>query len=520
MIRPLVLPVAILAALAFPGRASAQSDDAKPRGQAVYERWCASCHGETGAGDGEAAQYMLPRPRDFTRGVYQIRTTKSGQIPTDGDLHRVVHEGMPGTAMPGWREILSDEDHEAVVAYIKTFSKVFQGGSAQPLTFSDPPGTSEETIRDGEAAYRELQCARCHGNRGRGDGTSAPTLVDNRGDRIRAADLSAPWLFNGGSTVEQIYRTLRTGLDGTPMGSFSDVIDAGLITDERLWHVAQYVRSLAPETIPETREVIRAARVDAVPAAPDDPSWEEIPFAHVPLAGQIIEAPRWFAPQVASLRVRALHDDKTLAILVSWSDPSRSPDDAWQEWLDGMASGLPRVDGDIPRVQGPDRLHVQFPAEITDGLERPRFLAGEKARPVYQWRWSGQPDEVRVGKATGLAAFTAGATTGVSHRAVWVDGEWRVLFVRALESADAAAAPSFPRGFAIPIAFYAADGSSGEDEVRGAISTWYAIYLDVPIPRRVFVTPILAGLLTAAFGILVTWQAQRRASTGGTRVSD
>jgi mono/diheme cytochrome c family protein len=458
---------------------------------------------------------MLPRPRDFTRGVYQVRTTKSGQIPTDEDLRRVLDEGMPGTAMPGWRDRLSQQERDDVLAYVKAFSARFQADPAPPLTFARAPGSSDESLRDGEAAFRELQCARCHGNRGRGDGTSAPTLVDSRGDRIRAADLTMPWLFNGGSTVEQIYRTMRTGLDGTPMGSFSDVIDAGLITDERLWHVAQYVRSMAPGGMPQPREVIRAGRVeDRFPGGPDDPAWNAIEPAYVPLSGQIIEAPRWFAPQVAALWVRAVHDDKAVAVLVSWSDPSRSPDDTWQEWLDGIADLMADADGAIPRVQGPDRLHVQFPVRLTDGLERPRFLGGDKARPVYQWRWSGQTDAVLEGTATGLAAFTPGAPAGVTHRAAWADGEWRVQFVRDLTPSDVEAAPTFPIGSAIPIAFYAADGSNGEDEVRGAVSTWYAIYLDVPIPRSVLVMPIAAALATAGLGLVVVWRAQRGSGPG------
>ena len=47
--------------------------------------------------------YMLPRPRDFTKGVYQIRTTASGELPTDADIRRVIDDGMPGTAMPEWK---------------------------------------------------------------------------------------------------------------------------------------------------------------------------------------------------------------------------------------------------------------------------------------------------------------------------------------------------------------------------------------------------------------------------------
>ena len=43
-------------------------------GQQVYDQWCAGCHGVDGDGNGTGAGYMIPRPRDFTRGVYQLRT--------------------------------------------------------------------------------------------------------------------------------------------------------------------------------------------------------------------------------------------------------------------------------------------------------------------------------------------------------------------------------------------------------------------------------------------------------------
>src|SRR2546429_4036287 len=72
--------------------------------------WCAGCHGETGAGDGPAAAYMLPRPRNFTGAVYKIRTTASGQLPTDADLLRAIDEGLPGSAMPAWKGRLSDAE--------------------------------------------------------------------------------------------------------------------------------------------------------------------------------------------------------------------------------------------------------------------------------------------------------------------------------------------------------------------------------------------------------------------------
>ena len=105
------------------------------QGQRVYDRWCSECHGSEGRGDGSAAAYMFPRPRDFTGAVYQIRSTASGSIPTDADIRRVIDEGMPGTAMPGWAEVLSESDRDALVEHLKTFSRFFR--TAKPWRHRD-----------------------------------------------------------------------------------------------------------------------------------------------------------------------------------------------------------------------------------------------------------------------------------------------------------------------------------------------------------------------------------------------
>jgi mono/diheme cytochrome c family protein len=506
----LALVALTLATAVPPFRHTAHAQDAD-RGKVIYGKWCAGCHGDDGKGDGDGAMFMLPRPRDFTRGVYQIRTTANGELPTDDDLVRVVNEGMPGTAMPGWRARLSDQERRDVAAYVKSFSRFFQGESPEPLTFGKPPTATPEGIAEGERVFRQLECFKCHGNQGRGDGPSAPTLHDDWDHPIRAANLTEGWNFNGGGEVEQIFRRLRTGLDGTPMPSFSDVLEAKVITEEQLWRLAQYVRSLTPER-PPVREVIRAVRVaGALPAGPEDAAWSAITPAYVPVVGQIVIKPRWFAPRVDGLWVRAAHDGRALALQVAWSDPSSSSDTAWQEWVEAMAAAMTDVDGAVPAVQGPDRLHVQFPLRRAEGVEQPYFLGGDARRPTYQWRWHSAPGVVVEGRATGLDAFTPAAVSAVQQAARFADGEWRVQLTRALVPADTAAAPAFAVGEAIPIAFFVSDGSNGEDEVRGAVSAWYAIYLDVPTPPRVYVVPVVAAVVTAGVGGLIVARAQRRA---------
>ncbi len=489
--------------------APAPRDEVQARGKAIYQKWCAECHGETGAGDGAAATRMLPQPRDFTRATFQVRTTASGELPTDDDLRRVVDEGMPGTAMPGWKARLSPADRDAVIAYLKTFSAFFQGASPQPIALSRPPRQTAAGLAEGRAVFEKLECFKCHGTLGRGDGPSAPTLEDDWDQPIRAADLTENWMFNGGGSVPQIYTRLRTGLDGTPMPSFSDAVEAKVITDEQLWRLAQYVRSLSPASPPRPSDVIRAPLTARLPAGPDDSAWAAVEPAYIPLVGQIIQKPRWFAPAINAVWVQALHDGRRLALRVAWHDRSQSPDPAWDEWLARMQRAFPDGDEPVPERQGPDRLTIQFPARLSDDLELPYFLGGSARRPVYLWRWSSQGDRLEEGRGTGLGQFTRAQGEAVGA-ARYDRGEWALQVTRPLEPRDTAAAPAFPAGRTIPVAFYAADGSNGEDERRGAVSAWYALYLDVPTPPRVYVAPVLAAVITAGLGIAAVRQAQRR----------
>src|SRR2546426_7839811 len=102
---------AVLGILLLPAPRSLLAQDTTA-GKKVYVKWCAGCHGDGGAGDGAAAAYMLPRPRNFTGGLYKIRTTANGQLPTDADLLRAIDDGLPGSAMPGWKGRLSQRSEE------------------------------------------------------------------------------------------------------------------------------------------------------------------------------------------------------------------------------------------------------------------------------------------------------------------------------------------------------------------------------------------------------------------------
>lgn len=486
------------------------------RAEALYVKWCAGCHGEDGRGEGPAADRMLPRPRDFTQALYQIRTTPSGALPTDADILHVIDRGMPGTAMPGWVKKFSAAERRELAAYLKSFSRFFETEpTPEPYRVGRPPRVTEEGLAQGRTLYQEIECWKCHGDAGRGDGSSAPTLKDDNDFPIAATDLTENWNFNGGGRTEEIFTRLRTGLDGTPMPTFSDLIDAGVITEEQLWRLAQYVRSLSPEKVPVVREVVRAARVEGpLPESPDDSIWDSVDRFYFPLVGQIVVRARWFAPRVDGVFVQALHNGEELAVRLVWHDPSKSPDPAWRDWqaavLEVMASDEEPKPAPAPR---PDAFAVQFPVSAPDGPQRPYFLMGSAADPVYLWRWRSDPDEAVEAQARGLGRIEPRppARQTLRHRAVYDRGQWRLQFTRALATADSADEIQFEPGRAVPIAFFAWDGDNGEEGTRGAISSWAFIALEPETPPAVYFVPALAALFTAGLGLLSIWRAQKRA---------
>ena len=485
-------------------------------GEITYEKWCAGCHGTDGTGTGVGADIMLPRPRDFTQALYQIRSTASGEVPTDEDILNIIDLGMPGTTMPGWKDLLSNEEKESLVQYIKGFSRFFSPEQVpQPLDFKSPTKVSEEVLAEGKAQYEKIECWKCHGIQGRGDGQSSPTLADNNDFPIRATDLTRNWLFNGGGTVSDIYRGLRTGLDGTPMPNFSDLIDAQMITEDQLWAVAHYVRSLSPEKTPGVTEIVRAVLLENtdLPTSTNDPGWDAADPVYIPLAGQIIVKPRWFDPRVTGFWIEALHNQKDFAVRIRWSDPNLSPDPEWADWKSQVASFMGPKEGDPIEISpAPDKLLVQFPMEMPEGMELPYFMRGDNRRPVYLWHWQSDRDTALEGEARGIGTESyVSDGQDLSVNATYEDGQWQVMLTRPLVTDDENDL-DFVAGQAIPVAFFFWDGDNGESETRGSVSSWYSLFLEEPRSNTVFIAPAVAMVLTLVFSFFIISRAQKRES--------
>jgi mono/diheme cytochrome c family protein len=217
-------------------------------GKSVYAQNCAVCHGTNGDGRGEAAAFLLPRPRNFVQANFRLRSTPPSHLPTDVDLFRAVSLGMPGTPMPPWRVNLSDDDRWAVVEYIKTFSPRFANTNEDRRTvvsLGTPPLRDEVTLTEGKALFTKLACITCHGPTGHGDGLAAVSLVDDNQMRIKPRDFSKPGAFKSGYATKEIVRTVLTGFNGTPMVGFY-----GAISNQDAWKLAYYVQTFARPDAP------------------------------------------------------------------------------------------------------------------------------------------------------------------------------------------------------------------------------------------------------------------------------
>jgi cbb3-type cytochrome oxidase cytochrome c subunit/mono/diheme cytochrome c family protein len=194
---------------AHPGRARRAHDAPSlplvndlPRGQRLYARHCASCHGVTGTGDGPGGSTLRPRPTNLAEHDYSAAR-----------LADVLWNGVAGTAMPAWRD-QRPEDLAAIAQAVRSLAAPQQEPNL-------PPHMAELGAKTYVAS-----CLQCHGARGEGDGSAAAELpvppVSFRRQR---------------PSVAHAIEVLRNGIEGTSMAPWTS-----RLTNAELLAVADYVR--------------------------------------------------------------------------------------------------------------------------------------------------------------------------------------------------------------------------------------------------------------------------------------
>jgi len=504
-------------------------------GKNLYLKYCSQCHGDKGDAAGYATAHLLPRPRDFTSGKFKVRATPSGALPSHQDLVNIIRLGMPYTSMPAWPE-LSEDEVSNLAYFLTTFSPDFSNAESvpQPMELPSAPGSTNESIELGKKLYVETGCLKCHGDLGRGDGPSAPTLTDDLGQPVRAANLTQSWTFRGGSSREDIFRTMTTGFNGTPMPSFVD----SLSTEQR-WAITDYIASLSGSNGPGYTNLVIAKPVqDPIDLTKGAASFASAPVARFPILGQITEPGRSFHPPATSVTVQAIYDTESIALLVRWHDmrpdttgkngPSIPVPPEEEESAPGGAKPTETSPfGDAELVPAPtaaadpfadqapaapasefsDAVAVQVPSAVTSGARKPYFIFGDAQSPVDLWFFDlGRPEPVQFsGRGSAdVAPNDTGELTGVAS---YDKGEWSAIFRRPLRPVTGA---PLSAGQFMPVAFSVWDGFSRERGNRRGLSTWYYIYVEPEVVASAVGPMIRIALVILAIELIVIGWVRRR----------
>ncbi len=462
------------------------------RGKEVYNKHCVYCHGDKADGKGVSAPISSPRPRNFVKGQYKIRSTPFGKIPTDQDLFDMLTRGYPYTTMPAW-EHLSISDRWSLVAYLKTVSKKFKKFVAKKRSHKivkvpTPPPFSLESVKRGKESFL-INCSGCHGKEGRADGASTKKIVAVESDALWPRNLTKSWTFRRGNQRSDLYKTIRTGLSTTAMPRFSK-----RIKDEEIWDIIHFVQTLSLSKKPTVRKQIKAKKLDKeLPLDPDDSAWQQADSFFVPLGGQIIEDEKAHYPHADNLFVKAIYNKDEIALRLEWHDPNpdpilstlttvkESPPPPLPPHLQAlMAKEEPVEDAPPEAAEFPDSIAVQFPVSWkSPGDPKPYFLNGDSEHPVNLWVWKSHPMKTVETNSRGMTAFEDQAQTGqaVQSKAVYEFGEYRLVMKRKLNTGDTDHDAQFQAGGSMPIAFNIWEGSQKETGSKKAISSWFQLEL-------------------------------------------
>ncbi|MCA9196728.1 MAG: c-type cytochrome [Planctomycetales bacterium] len=258
-------------------------------GAQVYSKRCSGCHGAAGDGNGQVAEYLDPKPRDYRKGIFKFTSTPYGIKPARHDLVRIIRRGAKGTSMPAFRW-MSDQDMEAVIDFViyvsvrgqteETMAIIAEDFDADEpidvyefvdaannarsswqdaesqvvLPVSAEPANDMDSVLAGAEIFRSKGCVQCHGLDAKGQTewlskeflASLESMPADQQIKINydawnhpapAADITAR-LLHGGRRPIDIYRRIYTGINGTPMPAFGDAFAE---SPDTIWNLVHYV---------------------------------------------------------------------------------------------------------------------------------------------------------------------------------------------------------------------------------------------------------------------------------------
>ncbi len=244
--------------------------------------------------------------------------------------------------------------------------------------------------------------------------------------------------------------------------------------------------ALASDPPPEGASASVSVRVylteGAVPI--DDPAaaaWDSAASPEFNLAPQVHWPDRIQEATVKSVKVRGLHDEQNIAILVEYEDPTEDPADA---------AALEFMVGDKK-------------AHFAHGQEMLQVEGG----PVNIWYWKNENGKGTDMSAKGFKTLRTQDQQDVAAKGMWQDGVWKVVFSRPLQTGDEHDVQIDPGTWAsVAFAMWdgkVIDGAVKEKGSQKAVSSWWHIRAEPAPDNSIFLYVVLGLLLAAAFEFLL-----------------
>ena len=343
-----------------------EEDSLLARGRNIYLHMCVFCHGKDGNGGGTATDYLYPWPRDFRKGIFKFRSTPTDTLPRDEDLYRTIIKGVPGTSMPAWGDALSPQDTWALINLIKSFSPRFsKEPQGEKIKANDPPPSSPEWVAKGKELFVKNKCVACHGKSLRGDGRLADSLFDAWKHAVFVHDITIPDYFKAGFEPENIFRTLSSGIDGTPMASYSH------LPENDRWALVHYIRSNFTKEFKKAEfetDVYSFRKDFELTTDVNSPIWDGVKTTNLVL--RPLSARR---NKIDIINFASVNNGERLAIRLKWKDPTKNAFSELNQdfFRDGAA---------VQFALGSVTLH-------THGHNEPFFGMGNRGKMVNIWHW-------------------------------------------------------------------------------------------------------------------------------------
>ncbi len=267
------------------GGKSDAMDERLSRGRASYTMYCSGCHGPQGDGEGPAAKFLNPKPRDFRKGKMKFASVSAGEMPQDADLARTIAKGLHGTSMPAWNLLPKDEVDD-IIAYVKTFTPNRKAPGSTLAIPADPWIKSpDKGIAEGEKLYHGLAaCGSCHPSyvtkpkvaeymkaydmptTGFREAMYESETKDSEwGQPITPPDFLRDYVKSG-TEKGDLVRVIATGVGGTAMPSWGATLNP-----KQLWGLAYYVEYLAKLRGTKEAQEMRAALLGQPAYTPPPP---------------------------------------------------------------------------------------------------------------------------------------------------------------------------------------------------------------------------------------------------------